>query len=137
MKNKLILWGVLLAGGFLLGLVPQYMKTRQQGGELAGARQQLAGCQASAQLATLRDQAALMYLQANRMNYGSAADESRRFFDEAQRIAAETTDAGIKKALSDVLGKRDAITAALARGDAAVITDLQQLVEKLFSDTRR
>jgi hypothetical protein len=45
-------------------------------------------------------------------------------------------DATRRKALEDLLGPRDKITAELAKGDAAVLGDLQELFIKARTATR-
>jgi hypothetical protein len=137
MKNRLILWSALLLTGFLAGFIPQYLKTKRCINEVSIVRQQFAGCQTSAQLSQLRDQAAMMYLEATRKNYGTAADESRVFFDAVQRVVAQTSDPIVRKALAEVLQSRDQVTAALANGDAGVVDDLRQVVLTLENNTRR
>jgi hypothetical protein len=58
----------------------------------------------------------MMYLEATRKNYGTAADESCVFFDAVQRAVAQTSDPIVRKALAEVLQSRDQVTAALATG---------------------
>jgi hypothetical protein len=137
MKNRLILWLVLLLIGFFAGFIPQYVKAQRTVSELSSARQQLASCQLGNRLAQLRDAAALMLVQANRKNYGIAGDYAKRFFDEAQQIAGQTSDAGLRSSLEQLLSTRDAITAELAKGDPAVVPELEALLMKSEQDLKR
>lgn len=138
--KKLILWLVLLVIGFLGGFIPQFLKVQRLGDDLAGAKQQLNACQAASlavnQLAQLRDAATMMYFEASRKNYGNASDYANRFFTLAQQSASQTTDPSVKAALEDALKSRDAIIAELAKGDPAVIADLQPLVIKVQQGTQ-
>jgi hypothetical protein len=138
MKNKLILWLILLVVGFLLGFVPQYANQRRLEADLANLKQQLASCQMGAQLAQLRDAAAMTYFEATRMNYGTAAEYSSRFFSEAQQVAAQPgADPNLKAAMGELIGLRNPVAEDLARGDPAVLPKLQALFSKTEQATRR
>jgi hypothetical protein len=137
MRNRLVLWLVLLVAGFLAGFIPQYLKAERSSAELSNTKQQLASCRAETRLSQLRDTAAMMYLEATRKNYGTAEEHSRRFFDQVQQATTQTADPAVKKALDDVLKLRDPITAALAKGDPAVLSDLQLVLTNIEAGTKR
>ena len=130
MRNKLILWVVLFVAGLLVGFIPQYSKVKALRQELSTDTQELASSRVNLQLCHLQDLAAMTYLDATRQNYGSAAEQSSRFFKEAQEFANQTTEANLKRALEGVLSARDTITAELAKGNPAVVADLQALLLK-------
>lgn len=136
MKNRLILWVVLLVVGFLAGFIPQYIKAQRTQSELTTARQQLSTCQLGSQLSQLRDTAALMYIQASRKNYGIAAEQAAHFFDQASQVAGSTSDARLKNTLQQILQSRDEITAQLAKGDPAVAPKLEDLLMKAEQEVR-
>ena len=117
MKNKAIVAAAALVMVFLLGFVPQYMKASRLEGELRLSRQQIEG-------AELRDLIGLAYLHASQKNYGLASETTSRFFNRAREVAAG------RKPIEDLTAPRDKVTAALAKGDAAVIGDLQDLFLK-------
>lgn len=121
MKNKAIVAAVVVVAVFLIGFLPQYMKASRLETELQQARQNVAG-------AELRDLAGLAYLQANQKNFGLAAESASRFFVRAREVAAQSQDAGRRKAIEDLTAPRDKITAELAKGDPAAVGDLQDLV---------
>jgi hypothetical protein len=52
-------------------------------------------------------------------------------FDQSQRIVNSTGSEALRSTLNEVGSKRDAVTAALANGDAAVIPDLQMILIEL------
>jgi len=54
-----------------------------------------------------------------------------RFFDQAQQIASSTEDAAVRNLLRDTLAARDQVTADLAKGDAAGLSEIQPLLSKL------
>jgi hypothetical protein len=137
MRNRLILWLVLLVAGFLAGFIPQYAKIQRSSSELSSTKQQLASCRVETQLSQLRDTAAMMYLEATRKNYGIAEEHSRRFFDQVQQATTQTADLAVRKTLDDVLKLRDPITASLAKGDPAVLSDLQLALTNIEAGTKR
>ena len=76
------------------------------------------------------------YVQASQKHYDLAAETSSRFFNRVREVANQTQDANRRKGLEDLLALRDSVTAALAKGDAAVMGDLQQLFVKVRQVTR-
>jgi len=128
MRNKIIVAAIALVAVFLLGFVPQYVKASRLENDLRQTREAYAG-------ADLRDLVAFAYLQANQKNYGLAAATCGQFFSRVREVANGAQDAGRRKALADLLAPRDRITAELAKGDAAVVGDLQDLFTKTRSAT--
>ena len=131
MQKKLTLWLVLLVAGFLAGFIPQYRKTQRVQQEVTAARQQLDSCEARVAILQLRDTAAMLYLEATRKNYGTAAEYSSRLFQQIQQVADKISDPTVKSTLESVLRSRDTIAGELAKGDPAVVTDLQPVMVKL------
>lgn len=125
-RNKVVLVAVLLIVVFLASFLPPYAKAHRLETELREARRTQA-------LAQLRDLASLAYFQASQRDYGLAAGTSTRFFNRAREVANQAPDIGAKKPLEDLLNLRDPITAGLAKGDPAVLSDL----EVLFVKTRQ
>ena len=120
MKNKTIVAAIAVIAVFLVGFVPQYVNVNRLENELRQSRQEAAG-------AELRDLIGFAYVQASQKNHGLAAETSSRFFNLVREAAKRTLDANRRKGLEDLLALRDSVTAALAKGDAAVMVDLQQL----------
>ena len=81
----------------------------------------------------------MMYLEAVQKNYGKAGEHSKEFFDEAQRIVSSTGDPALRNSLRDILAARDQITADLAKGDAAALSEVQrvQLVVSKIEQTAK
>jgi hypothetical protein len=129
MKNKAIVAAIALIAVFLVGFVPEYVKVNRLENELRQSRQETAG-------AELRDLIGFAYVQASEKNYGLAAETSSRFFNRVREVANQTQDANRRKGLEDLLVLRDSVTAALAKGDVAVMGDLQQLFVKARQVTR-
>jgi hypothetical protein len=72
-----------------------------------------------------------MYLEVVQKNYGKAGEYSREVFNQAQQIASSTQEPAVRNLLRDVLATRDQVTADLAKGDAAALSEIQPLLSKL------
>jgi hypothetical protein len=131
MRSKLVLWCLLLLAGFLIGFILQYSRLQRVQEELSASTKQLGSCQSSQQLAQLRDTATMMYLEVVQKNYGKAGGYSRQVFDQAQQIASITEDSALRNLLRDTLATRDQVTADLAKGDAAALSETQLVLSKL------
>ena len=123
MKNKIIGAAIAVVAVFLVGFLPEYVKANRLENELRQSRQENAGAQ-------LRDLIGLAYVQASQKNFGLAAETSSRFFGRTREMANQVQDSTGRKALEDLLTLRDKVTSELAKGDAAVIGDLQELFVK-------
>jgi len=131
MRHKLVLWFLLLLAGFLVGFILQYSRLHRVQQELSVSTKQFGSCQSSQQLAQLRDTATMMYLEVVQKNYGKAGEYSREVFDQAQQIANSTQDSALRNLLRDTLATRDQVTADLAKGDAAALSETQLVLSKL------
>ena len=131
MPGKLVLWFALLIAGFLTGFILQYARVQRLQEELSASTKQLGSCQSSEQLSQLRDTATMMYLEVVQKNYGKAGEYSKEFFDQAQRIVSSTEDPALRNLIRDTLTTRDQITADLAKGDAAALSEIQLVLSKL------
>jgi hypothetical protein len=131
MLGKLVLWFALLIAGFLTGFILQYARVQRVQQDLSASTKQLGSCLSSELLSQLRDTATMMYLEAVQKNYGKAGEYSKEFFDQAQRIVSSTEDPALRNLLRDTLTTRDQITADLAKGDAAALSEIQLVLSKL------
>ena len=131
MRHKLVLWFLLVLVGFLVGFILQYSRLQRVQQELSASTKQLRSCQSSQQLSQLRDTATMMYLEVVQKNYGKAGEYSKEVFDQAQQIASSTEDAALRNLLRDILATRDQVTADLAKGDAAALSEIQLVLSKL------
>src|ERR1700675_518706 len=128
MKKKAVIGAIMLVVVFLAGFLPQYVKANRLDNELRQTRQENTS-------AEIRDLAGLAYVEANQKNYGIAAGTTTRFFSRVREVANQTPDANAKKNYEDLLISRDKITAELAKGDAGVMGDLQDLFVRTRKDT--
>jgi hypothetical protein len=72
--------------------------------------------------------AALTYVTATQLNYGTASGYANQFFAQVSHLTASTSDVAGRSMLSSVLASRDKITADLAKGDQQVISDMQPIL---------
>jgi hypothetical protein len=131
MLHKLVLWFLLLLAGFLIGFILQYSGLQRVQQDLSASTKQLGSCQSGRRLSQLRDAAMMMYLEVVQKNYGNAGEYSREAFDQAQQIASNTEDPALRTLLRDTLANRDQITADLAKGDAAALSEIQLVLFKV------
>jgi hypothetical protein len=99
------------------------------------SQEQATECEANLKLDQVRQYAALTYVAASQLNYGTASGYAQQWFQRAQELSASTGDAKIKAKLANVLSARDKITSDLAKGDAAVVGELQPLLLELEQPT--
>ena len=128
MKNKAVISAIVLVVVFLAGFVPQYIKVSRLEAELQRARLENTSSE-------LRDLAGLAYIQTSQRNYGIAAETAARFFNRVREGANQSPDANARKTYEDLLTSRDRIAAQLAKGDAGVMGDLQDLFVKTLKVT--
>ena len=131
MRQKLVLWFLLVLSGFLIGFILQYSRLQRVQEDLSASTKQLGSCKSSQQLAQLRDTTTMMYLEVVQKNYGKAGEYSGEVFDQAQQIASSTEGPALPKLLREVVVTRDQITADLAKGDPAALSEIQRLLSNL------
>jgi hypothetical protein len=133
-RARLIGGAALLLAAFFLGFVPQYRTASGLRSDLRAAQDEVSSLRWKMRLAELRDLINLTYLEANAKNFGVARQHSTRFFTRAGEIAAETSDATLKKLLAEIYGERDQITTGLAEGKSGVQADLEKLARRLYEN---
>jgi hypothetical protein len=119
-----VTWVVIFVVGLLVGFIPQYWKAHN-------LRADLETCNTAASLSQVKQSAALTYVTATQLNYGVAAGYAQQMFAQAQNLANSSTDNNVRNLMNQVLSSRDKITADLAKGDSAVIGELQPVVLQL------
>ena len=129
-KTVAILGAILFLAGFLLGFIPEY----QRASKLA---KQLETAQLESKLREIRELASLSYIDASKMNYGSAAEDSERMFGLAREVANDTKDEGLRSSLNGLSTFRDTVKGKLSAADASVLEPLQQIVQTTQSELKR
>lgn len=92
MKMKLMVGALLLLTGFLVGFLPEYSDVRALRQDLEKTDVERAANRSKLVVSHLDDLASMMYLEATRRNYGSAADYSTRFFDNVGQVLNTQSD---------------------------------------------
>lgn len=131
MQRKLVVWFGLFIAGFLFGYILQYATLHRVQRELTASKSQLGSCRGGEQSSHLRDTGTLMYLEVVQKNYGKAGEYSKEFFDQAQRLVSSTDDPVVRNLLGDILATRDQITADLAKGNDAALSEIQPILLRL------
>lgn len=128
MKKLLVALVVLLvAGAFVYGRWPERQRRIALEGERQALQRQLDEAQARVRLCSLLGQLQSLMQAVSAQNYGQARELSSRFFDDARAEADRTPEPAFARALEAALGRRDAVTAALARADPEAIEPLRQV----------
>jgi hypothetical protein len=136
-RTLIIVAALALIAVFLLGYIPQYQRARQFETELQTNRERIRSLESDAKLAKGTQMAAAMVLEADRKNYGNASQIASEFFSHVRALTSEAADESTRTALQSVSAKQDAVVAALARGDAAVESDLQEILQTMLRISRR
>ena len=129
-KMFAIVGAVLFLAGYLLGFIPEHQKA-------STLAQQLETVKLQSKLREIRALASLSYIDATKLNYGSAAEDSERMFGLVSQVSAETKDAGLRNSLNGLLTFRDTVRGKLSAADATVLEPLQQIVEKTQGELQR
>jgi hypothetical protein len=123
---------VAVAAAFLIGFIPEFLQTRRLQTELDTARENVSRLQVQAQVDEARRLAGRMLLQVYRQNYGTAGELSTKYFDTLRVIADRTDNPSLKSSAAELLQLRDPITMALAQANAAVVPELQALLQRNY-----
>ena len=121
---------VLFVAGFLLGFIPQHKKASDLTKQLETARLE-------SKLREIRALASLSYIDATKLNYGSAAEDSERMFGVAREVANDTKDDGLRSSLNGLATFRETVMDKLRAADASVLEPLQQIVQKTQKELKR
>jgi hypothetical protein len=136
-KSHIAVWIILLAGGFLLGFVPQYLKNRDLQKELETPQKTIDALTLQVQMSDIRDAASLMLMELSQQNYGRARDYSVQFYSKLERAAQSVPDANLKKSLEELASTRDSVSRTLAAADSGSLASVQPVVTRTFELTKR
>lgn len=121
---------LLFVAGLLIGFFPQHQRASKLADELKDAQLQ-------STLTEIRELALLSYLDASKMNYGSAAEDSERMFGLAREIVNQTKDENLRNSLNGLLTFQETVRAKLSAADASALEPLQQIVQKTQNELKR
>jgi len=134
--KKMVISLVLVVVVFLVGFLPQYFKAARLKVEVEKVKQDLASCEFNNRLAALRDLAALLYVEVSQKNYTVAGGIATQLFDGIRQTTNQLGDSRLRQNLQEILNLRDAITAKLATGDAAVVDEVQSILLKTHGSSK-
>jgi len=129
-KTVAIVGIVLFLAGFLLGFIPQHQKA-------SDLTKQLETVRLESKLREIRALASLSYIDATKLNYGSAAEDSERMFGLARELANDTKDEGLRSSLNGLATFRETVMDKMRAADASVLEPLQQIVQKTQKELKR
>ena len=136
MHMHITLWVILLLGGFLLGFVPEYRKNRELAALLENPQKTIEAQKLQLELAEVRDDAGLMYLEVSRQNYGLARDHATAYYNKLNDLIGQSHDENLKKSLTELLASRDSLSTNLATATPNSLTVAQPIVVRTFEATR-
>lgn len=118
---------VVLAAVYLAGYWPERQQRLAAAARAEQLRSELTATEARLRVGNLLGRALTLKETTMTQNYGQALDLSSAFFDQVRTESGATTDGGLRDSLSRTLMKRDAVTAALAKGDPIVVDTLHDI----------
>ena len=130
-KIRLLLWVLLVVFGFGVGYWPQHQEVAALQQENAQMQKQLASAEATAQVSRLENELLVLIEQTESQNYGEAQKLSNVYFDDVRKQIDRDKSAAYVPKLEAILARRDAVTAGLAKADAAIVAPLRQTLGEM------
>jgi hypothetical protein len=125
-----IVGAALFLVGFLIGYIPQHQKSSTLAAQLETAR-------LDSKLREIRALASLSYIEASKLNYGSALEDSERMFSLSREVATDTKDNALRRSVNGLLTSRETVKGKLSAADASVLEPLQEIVQKTQAELKR
>jgi len=130
-KMMLLVVVVLVIWAFLLGYWPQKKQAQAIEQENAQLKLELSRSQALGRIARLQNQLLVLIEQTEAQNYGEAQKLSNSFFDDVRKEIDRDKSAPYAAKLEAILGRRDGVTAGLAKAEAPTIGALRQSLTEM------
>jgi DNA-binding FadR family transcriptional regulator len=122
---------VIVVLSFVGGYWPQHKKLVEAQENIAQMSAKLSKAESTVHLCQLQGQLVSLIQEAENENYSDASRLSTKFFDALRSELNTTPPSNLKSSLQSALNQRDAVTAALARGDPKAHNLLMQLLTDL------
>ena len=135
-KLCLIVGAVLVVAEFLLGFVPQYLKSRDRDSQLSAVRHQLDSEREKSQMDELALLSGHVYLEADIKNYGLASQYSSKLFDQARAMMSQARGSNRQAFLQEMLAQRDSVTGGLAKGDPSTVSAVRNLFRRALENAQ-
>lgn len=130
MRVKLVMAGVVIAAvaaAYVAGLWPERERRLESEARAEQFQARLVAAEARLRAGQLLGRVLTVKELTARQDYGVALERSSALFDAIRQEAGQASDARLRETLTAVLGRRDAITAALAKADPATVGVLQEV----------
>ena len=133
LMRRVIIYAVLLAGAFLLGIVPMWLISMEASRSQAETERQLSLAQRQVNLAAIQTALDTAVIEAQRGNYEPARQATSSFFTslraEADRGDASALSPAQRDAVQPLLTQQDEIITLLARGASSSVNRLTALFD--------
>src|SRR5918996_6347511 len=132
MRTKALIASVaamLIAAAYGFGYYSEHRPRRAAENQVAALQQRVTAAEARLRLGALLGQVLTLKELALRQDYGQALERSSQFFNTVR--TEMLADVGLQERLNEVLGERDKVTAALAKGDPTVVEILHGIELRL------
>jgi len=130
-RITLLLVVILIGVAYVLGYWPEHKQSLAVQMDNAQLKNQLSSAQALGRIARLQNELLLLIEQTESQNYGEAQKLSNMYFDDVRRELDRDKSAAYVPKLEAILARRDAVTAGLARAEAATVTQLRQSLTEM------
>jgi hypothetical protein len=122
---------VLLVAAFLSGYIPEHRLRAKAEMDLEQLRSRILVAEDRVRTSELLGRLLMVKEVTARQDYGHAQQLSSAFFDAVRDETSVTRDAQLRAGLHEAQAKRDAVTAALAKGDAGAVGILHTIELRL------
>jgi hypothetical protein len=122
---------VLVAGAWVAGFAPEYSARHEAEAARDHLAQRLEAAEARLRIAELLGQCLVLGDLVREQRFGEAQPLSSTFFDAVRAESQRAADPAFHESLEAVLESRDAITAALSRGEPEASTRLAAIQRRL------
>jgi hypothetical protein len=129
-RTMLVIAGILFAGAFLLGFVPQFRSASALRTEISGRDQRMQQLEREAKLLRARSAAGLLYLELTRRNYGIATQHATALFDHLRGMLPDSSPQ-TRSSIEKLLSQRDTLLAGIAKSEPAAVDLAQQMLDQL------
>lgn len=133
-RKTLIIIGVMVlvvTAAFLAGYWPEHQRGASLRTDNDALRERIVTLENRSRLSIIHTKALDAIDAVAAMNYGHAQELSSSLFDDIRVEISRTTESQYREALQEGLNRRDAITTALATGDATALEPLRELEKRI------
>jgi hypothetical protein len=130
-KIMLLVIVLLIGTAYLIGYWPEHQKSAAVEQENVQLKNQLASAESLGRIARLENELLLLIEQTESQNYGEAQKLSNIYFDDVRKEIDRNKSAPYVPKLEAILARRDAVTAGLAKAEAATVGQLRQSLTEM------